>query len=329
MQCPFCSKTILDNSTSCPYCGQLVRRVVKDEPTNLPSQVQSVAVPANAVKKAESTQLSGSDQANKEIKKRHWQRWFFYGLLILLFLGAIGVIVKIYNENSKLLVTLSETSINLEKNKKDLTTTKLSLTEKENKLKEVIVNLSEKERILQESNKNLEQAQQELTSKTEEFQKILDEQKTNVEVLKQCKLDLTTTEANIYSLIIKFGVGVSNKDLLRIPLADANLDGKDTDGDGLSDEVEEALGTDKMKKDTNGNGYNDKQEILGGYDPINKGKLPIDQVFASKQKGKILLQVEAHNEAWYINPKDSKRYFLGKPADGYRAMKTINFSSKK
>jgi len=32
--------------------------------------------------------------------------------------------------------------------------------------------------------------------------------------------------------------------------------------------------------------------------------------FVEKLKGKILLQVEANGEAWYINPNDGKRYYL-------------------
>lgn len=34
---------------------------------------------------------------------------------------------------------------------------------------------------------------------------------------------------------------------------------------------------------------------------------------ANKLKGEILLQVEANGEAWYINPEDSQRYYMGRP----------------
>lgn len=39
--------------------------------------------------------------------------------------------------------------------------------------------------------------------------------------------------------------------------------------------------------------------------------------------GKILLQVEANGEAWYVNPTDSKRYFLGRPADAFDIMRRL------
>lgn len=45
---------------------------------------------------------------------------------------------------------------------------------------------------------------------------------------------------------------------------------------------------------------------------------------ASQLSGKILLQVESHGEAWYVNPKDLKRYYLGKPEDAYSLMKQLS-----
>ena len=37
--------------------------------------------------------------------------------------------------------------------------------------------------------------------------------------------------------------------------------------------------------------------------------------------GRILLQVESHGEAWYVNPQILKRYYLGRPADAFRIMR--------
>jgi hypothetical protein len=37
--------------------------------------------------------------------------------------------------------------------------------------------------------------------------------------------------------------------------------------------------------------------------------------------GSILLQVEKKGEAWYINPQDRKKYFLGNPASAFNIMK--------
>jgi hypothetical protein len=52
-------------------------------------------------------------------------------------------------------------------------------------------------------------------------------------------------------------------------------------------------------------------------------KSSIDYKFANSQKGKIFLQIEGNGEAWYINPRDAKRYFLGRPADAFNIMKIL------
>lgn len=40
-----------------------------------------------------------------------------------------------------------------------------------------------------------------------------------------------------------------------------------------------------------------------------------------KLSGRILLQVEAKGEAWYVNPGSQKRFYLGRPADAFRVMR--------
>ncbi len=39
--------------------------------------------------------------------------------------------------------------------------------------------------------------------------------------------------------------------------------------------------------------------------------------------GRILLQVESHGEAWYVNPKDSKRYYLADGNDAFEIMRKL------
>jgi hypothetical protein len=39
--------------------------------------------------------------------------------------------------------------------------------------------------------------------------------------------------------------------------------------------------------------------------------------------GRILLDVEKNGEAYYIYPKDRKKYYLGRPADAYRIMREL------
>jgi hypothetical protein len=44
---------------------------------------------------------------------------------------------------------------------------------------------------------------------------------------------------------------------------------------------------------------------------------------SERLKGRILLQVEEKGEAWYVNPLDLERYFLGRPADAFRLMREL------
>lgn len=44
---------------------------------------------------------------------------------------------------------------------------------------------------------------------------------------------------------------------------------------------------------------------------------------ATRLKGKILLQVESNGEAWYVNPDNEKRYYLGRPADAFQVMREL------
>ena len=126
-----------------------------------------------------------------------------------------------------------------------------------------------------------------------------------------------------FALMRQLGVGISNDNLKKISIGNENLSGQDSDADGLSDMVEDSLGTDKNSKDTDGDGYEDKSELLSGHNPQGTGKILIDGVFSKKQGGKILLQVEGKGEAWYVSPADSKRYFLGRPVDAFNLMRKL------
>lgn len=43
----------------------------------------------------------------------------------------------------------------------------------------------------------------------------------------------------------------------------------------------------------------------------------------SQLSGRIVLNVEKNGEAWYINPVNLKRYYLGRPADAFRVMREL------
>ncbi len=126
-----------------------------------------------------------------------------------------------------------------------------------------------------------------------------------------------------FNLMRELGIGISNNDLKKIKIAEANFEGEDYDEDGLSNMIEDSIGTDKFNFDSDFDGYEDKEELINSKNPLGPGLLNYDLAFANKHKGKIFLQIEAHGEAWYINPDNSKRYFLGRPLDAFNLMRSL------
>ncbi len=57
------------------------------------------------------------------------------------------------------------------------------------------------------------------------------------------------------------------------------------------------------------------------YSPNCMDESSEDKSFANNQKGKIFLQVENNGEAWYVDPSNSRRYFLGRPIDAFNIMR--------
>lgn len=126
-----------------------------------------------------------------------------------------------------------------------------------------------------------------------------------------------------YEIMRQFGIGIKNSDLAKIPVGiNSNLDKNlDNDGDGLSNKMEESLGTDLNKADSDNDGYSDFMEIKNNYDPLSKNKIIIDNNLTKNLRGKILLQVESKGQAWYVNPVDNRRYYLTDGNAAYQAMR--------
>ncbi len=51
--------------------------------------------------------------------------------------------------------------------------------------------------------------------------------------------------------------------------------------------------------------------------------LSTDFQLAQRLAGMILLQADAHGEAWYVNPDNLKRYYLGRPKDAFELMREL------
>lgn len=87
-----------------------------------------------------------------------------------------------------------------------------------------------------------------------------------------------------FNVMREQGIGITNKDLEKIPVADNYCPS-----------------------------YSHSCDKLEQHD-LN---------FAKEQQGKIFLQVEENGEAWYVNPNNFKRYFLGRPADAFNIMRNL------
>jgi len=61
------------------------------------------------------------------------------------------------------------------------------------------------------------------------------------------------------------------------------------------------------------------------FQEIAQAGLPVEgnRALAARLSGRIILQVEKNGEAWYINPVDLKKYYLGRPEDAFRVMREL------
>jgi len=122
----------------------------------------------------------------------------------------------------------------------------------------------------------------------------------------------------------KLATGITYENIQKIPVGvpDMLYNLTDSDGDGLSDRLESALGSDINNSDTDGDGYSDKQELENGYNPANNQKYNYDQNIIDRLEGKMLLQVSgpnSHGEIWYIH--NGQRWYGGTKDSMYEIMK--------
>ena len=297
MICPSCGKEVADDAPSCPYCGRIfnnhssennpLKQTITPKPVERTVPVNKVAtMPARTSPQqvyAEKTEV------HKAVRLRRKQRWFFYALIIVLFLASIGMLVKTYNDNTKLINQINGVNEDLAQKQKELSQSKVQLDA---------------------ASSTLTTAQKELQAKTD-------------------KLKIASnSQISLANIILKTGLQMSKEDLKKIPYAKVTVPGVDTDKDGLADEVERALGTDKTLADTDNDGYSDYNELLQGYNPLGTGNLGLDSDFAAKYKGRLLLQKKDLTYAWYV-AGDGQRYYLGNSGDDFALISKIAYWNKK
>lgn len=128
-----------------------------------------------------------------------------------------------------------------------------------------------------------------------------------------------------YSALRKFGLGIKNSDIIKIPVGlESRFTMTDSDNDGLPDKLEEALGTNPNKADTDGDGFLDGDEVKNGYNPNGPGQYSFLKSLVDRLKGRIVIQTESRGEAWYINPVDGKRYYLANGEAAYQIMRYLS-----
>jgi predicted nucleic acid-binding Zn ribbon protein len=265
MICLNCKKQIPDDSVKCPECG---------------------------------TEVFHKEQVKKEIAFRRYQRWFFYAALIIVFSGMTAAIVKVYMDNSNLLIQMATSQQSLETKDAELELIKSDLEQKAADLEKLKNTLgAEKEKL----SGDLTVAETELSKKIDELSKAVNE-KLNA-IVKYERVN------SAFLNIAEVAAGISEGDLRKIPVADVWPVGPDADGDGIPDEAEIALGTSATSSDSDGDGFTDKDELLGNFNPVGEGSLGIDQGFADKQKGKVFKQAWGGGYLWYVG-QEGKRYFL-------------------
>jgi len=125
-----------------------------------------------------------------------------------------------------------------------------------------------------------------------------------------------------YNIMRNLSLGISNEDIIKIPVGiEESFQDFDSDSDGLSDKLEEGLGTNINNPDSDNNGNSDKIEIINGFDPLGPGTLIYDQSIINQVKGRIVLQVEDKGQAWYVHPNDGKRYYMKDGEAAYNIMR--------
>ncbi|MDD5109938.1 MAG: hypothetical protein PHI63_01830 [Patescibacteria group bacterium] len=91
------------------------------------------------------------------------------------------------------------------------------------------------------------------------------------------KVNQSVTAAAVPTQFVEYAEWVNKAEALSAPSIGGGSASLDTDGDGLTDQQEQMLGTDPNNPDTDGDGYSDGNEVKNGYNPLGSGKLTLPE----------------------------------------------------
>ena len=113
--------------------------------------------------------------------------------------------------------------------------------------------------------------------------------------------------SSLVKQLAKQALGVSTNNLAQI--ATGLTSGGDTDGDGVVDSIESAIGTNLNKIDTDGDGIPDGIEVANKYSPLKNSKSKLSDSLAKRLGvGRILIDSKKGN-IWVIGA-DYKKYLI-------------------
>ncbi|MFA5125107.1 MAG: hypothetical protein WC473_04800 [Patescibacteria group bacterium] len=187
MICFNCKRQIPDNVPNCPNCGAPVVPQV---------------------------------QVGKEIRFRRWQRWFFYGVIIVLFIAETAYAAKIYTDNAALLSASVQLQSSLRQSQTELETVNQTLASKDAQLTKSLTDLAK----MQE---DVNASQSAIALQTQKVQDLIQQKDEAVRIYNTFKSALANIDPDAFYTILNRGVAISAKDLVRIPLGQAGTSGED------------------------------------------------------------------------------------------------------
>ena len=72
------------------------------------------------------------------------------------------------------------------------------------------------------------------------------------------------------------------------------------------------LGTNPARTDSDKDGFGDFEELKNGFNPLGKGRLPINEKFAEKYRNAHLRLASQNDSVWFVSSKTAKRTLITK-----------------